>query len=533
MYRFLFSKSHSLQILLTLFFYLLAWGILLFSIDSLFWDDWFYHNQPHVTINHFSEAGFPWIGFFSVHILPLNPYSYHLISFALLFLSSLNIRGILEKIPAPFTPSSYESLVGSISFAVSPLYLARHSISITYMTIFVFLFISGYRILLGFKGSLKIFLFASLLLFMSFNINSLLIFYYLVPLHYYFLKRIDKSNSGNLKMRMGFLITLPFLYWIPKNILFKPYGSFINYNSINVLDFWAIYFIILSLLSFISLAYFLMYFKKMKLDLDFVRLLIFGSPLIMIFLLLYFFIYYRLKINITDFSLKVQLISFSLFLCFIVSLLLGKSIKKIAPKQPLAANQVLFYIILCFNIFSLAILPYILVGRLPFYSFTEWDTRSTVLLLFLMPVLCITIYKSLNMFSIKFAKLIILFILVIMSFVSSYYSIWYLSDWKKQKLLIEHIEKTFTPVSPLYLIVDEQTSRLNVFSRTYRDYELEGLIKFALGTFDLKIIINETSDHYSLKGNTYVLQILDNCDSERFIYFLKNDSCLEFKNQLN
>jgi hypothetical protein len=56
---------------------------------------------------------------------------------------------------------------------------------------------------------------------------------------------------------------------------------------------------------------------------------------------------------------------------------------------------------------------------------------------------------------------------------------WHLSDWTKQKLLIEHIKNTITPSSLMYLVVYEQTLNSNVFSRAHPEYEWEGLIKFA------------------------------------------------------
>lgn len=517
--------------LIIIFCYLLAWGGLLFSFDSLFWDDWFYFNQPHIFLQHFTEAGFPWIGFFSVFILPQNSFSYHSISFILWLISSLLFRQIINKIPSPFNLSQFETLIGSIVFAVSPLVLARHSLAIIYPAIFLFLFILGYVLLITKSRSNLLFIIGLFFFFVSFNLNSLLLFFYFFILHYFFVLKKTNISTFKFYLKITILLVLPLLYFIPKNIFFQPYGVFEGYNSFSIFSLWGSYFTIFAVLAVIALFIFLLLITNYSqfLHSTLITLVHLAFFLLVISPLIYIFFDSEFSpLSFLNLSLRNLIIIFTIFSITLIYLVLSKQ-NILLFYSNVQYKVIIFYLLLSINLFIFALLPYILIGRNPFSSFSEWDTRSTILLLFFMPIGIITLYKVLNVLSDFGSKFVIFFFVLAMILTSSYHSVWYYSDWKKQQNLLKYFYHNFLHDSEVALNISDQTLNLNIFNRNYRPYEWEGQIKFALDNYDLQININEANAESSSGAKIKSLTIINQCENKHFLYYIRNESCLVFK----
>lgn len=207
--------------------YLVAHGGILLIPNALYWDDWvLYRTDPEIIFNIFRQAGamFSWGAYMHVAMLAVGPWLYKILTFVLMFASGLILDLILRR-HAAITAETRFFVV--LLFLVLPFNMARVTLiafgyTFCYLSFFLaWLLMDRYRVL------------ALLLFFLSFNTNSMLVFYALPILDLMYRGGYFSSLRAVLMfgVRKIDFILLPFVYFFVKVYYFSPSGAYIGYNE--------------------------------------------------------------------------------------------------------------------------------------------------------------------------------------------------------------------------------------------------------------------------------------------------------------
>jgi hypothetical protein len=128
----------------------------------------------------------------------------------------------------------------------------------------------------------------------------------------------------------------------------------------------------------------------------------------------------------------------------------------------------------------LAIYPYLVVGKQ--FPFVEWETRNELLMplgvAFLVLAACRTIQALLGQRAAQGAGVaVVVGSVVISAATCASYSV----DWQKQQSLLASFRETPALQSASTVVFRDETKHLNIFGRSYRFYEWNGLMKRAFG----------------------------------------------------
>jgi hypothetical protein len=199
---------------------------LLINFNGIWWDDWtLYGTSATALQKEYKELGSfpPGLANLLFFLNELGPVSYRLITFTCYLFSTLILYKIIHR---DFSTYNF-ALPIAILFAVLPVNAARiAAINIAYaICLFLFLW-AAYTV----RKNLII---GATLLFASYMTASLLTFTLLIILNEIrFLIIKNKSIMKNTSiLRISLLVTVPLIYWIIKNIWFKPTGKYENYNQ--------------------------------------------------------------------------------------------------------------------------------------------------------------------------------------------------------------------------------------------------------------------------------------------------------------
>jgi hypothetical protein len=129
---------------------------------------------------------------------------------------------------------------------------------------------------------------------------------------------------------------------------------------------------------------------------------------------------------------------------------------------------------------ALAIHPYAVVGQRP--PFVEWQTRDELLMplgiSFIVLALCRMVGALLGRGLAQLAGIAVLAFSVV---VSAAICASYFVDWQKQQTLIEIFRATPALENASTIIFHDDTTNMNIFNRSYRFYEWNGLMRRAFG----------------------------------------------------
>lgn len=140
----------------------------------------------------------------------------------------------------------------------------------------------------------------------------------------------------------------------------------------------------------------------------------------------------------------------------------------------------------------LAIYPYLVVDRPP--PFVEWQTRYELLMPLGVAVVGLAMYRAAATALGKgMAQLTGVGVLSASIVFSISICIAYNVDWQKQQSLIEEFRATPELANASTVIFRDETRLLNIFGRTYRFYEWNGLMKRAFGT-ETRFGVNDTPE---------------------------------------
>ncbi len=434
--------------------YFVAHGLILFNRGA-YWDDWvLLYTDKTITIDRFSQAGSPIIGYFHNYILSFghSVTFYHLITFAAYFLAAILLYIILENIREI---GQVDRLFIVFVFLLFPVNSARITLICTPYAICYLFFFLGFYLINQYLSNQKIIyrVLALIFLFLSFLTNSNLVFY-LIILLFIFYKNKESicpiSEFIFMFLRYIDMVLLPILFFIVKTIYFVPYGLYKGYNQIT--------------LTFNNLI-------------EASRLVIDSFNLIFIEVI---------NLSIASLSWEVLLLAVVFFI--FINLLVKDIDTLINRKNPLA-----YYILIITGamLFFLAVFPYNVLNLMPGFKF--WDSRHQLLVpLGSSLILYYGLRILLNSIRLSTKVQIMLYSLIIAIFINiniqSYMN--YQIDWYKQLSLIENIKQSsIIEQNTTFLFVDK-LDRLNANDRIYGFYEYSGLMKYAFSGQETRFGIN-------------------------------------------
>jgi hypothetical protein len=413
------NARNSNWIPLVVFYTVMHGGILLIP-NAIYWDDWvLYRSSPETILDTFRQAGaiVGWTGYLHLGLLHLGPWSYKILTFILMLASGLLLDVILNRNGVLGRESRFLVV---LLFLVLPFNLARVALIDFPYTLCHFLFFLAWYAIDRHRIA------ALLLFFLSFNTNSLLVFYSLPILdlmyrHGHF--RTLREMLLFLPAKVDFIV-LPFLYFAIKSIYFVPYGFYEGYRQ----GFNVNYIYPAMLGQFREVAT--------------IRI----NPGLLLLLVPMVFLFVKRK---------------------------GEIIRKLENVAPVSK---LYLLLLGMLAFFLAGLPYWVLGYEP--TFLEWTSRHQLLMPLGAALIIFSILTSLR--AVASDLLISVVIAGSLSFgIEAYYR--FLVDWHKQLAIIEFAESSDIVRGASVIIVRDSAEELNAIARTYRFYEWNGLFERAYG----------------------------------------------------
>jgi len=419
---------------------------LLLTNRGIFWDDWVWqYNLEEMRLGS-EEIGQPfWImlwAFISSQKYFVEIYrvliflSYLLPCYFLdTFLSKINILSVRER------------FWGVTFFCILPFYNARIAISCTqYAICFLLFYFAMFLLVFVKKGNLLVRFLSLGIFFISFFTNSFLVFYW-IPVAFLYYNN-DFFKDGDVKGIVRTLcvltikhidfILLPFLFWILRQTVWLPSGSYHNYNHIELSSI--IYQIIpLSIYTFRNII----------------------SPVM---------------------DTYSGWLKYILRMIFVLGFILGViKYKSMIAQIKTTYKKMIFKLTLFLMIIITAILPYVLVNKLPVNA--EWSGRHQLLASFGASFLLIFLIKYL-LEILQLRKWInIVFIILMLSFTIKNISVYYAfqKDWIKQKSMLSAFRNDSMFKKGTYFFVKDRCINWNYHRRDYRSYEFNGLMTYALG----------------------------------------------------
>lgn len=420
--------------------YLASYSLSLVN-PGIFWDDWSLFNQDLSTIlQTFKEAGVSWIAYF--HFLMVNNFfgiaGIRAASAGIGLLGWLAFYYILTK--TSFLSKKDSQYIAAI-FLIIPVNWGRF-VEINFVAFACFnLFLLAYYFLIksAEKKSLSYLLGSLPLFFMSFSINSLVMFYLIPFVHFCWKTKQNLTNQIVTKQKLGLIITflLPLLFFLYKYFIAKPTGIFKDAN----------HFTIESLIY--SLQYVPETFNKSFIELCF--------PF-----------------------LKQSLHSYNIFLiCCTLGFLF------LLNKRCLYSGYIIFLGILCL---LLGTIPYLAVRR-SVLEMNEWTNRDSLLMgpgfSFILYGTIVGLGNIVFVQKSKVKKILIKYanitLILYLTAVNINNQSAFLMDHFKQEALIYVLKNNSKIKSHNLFLIEDKTRNLNIFQRQYRFYEYNGIFRQIFG----------------------------------------------------
>lgn len=403
-------------------FYFLAQGGLLLIPNAIFWDDWtLYHADRDTFLARGKEIGFMFNLFahYLIAMMDIGPWVFRALTFLLMFGSGL----LLNLIIARHTYiNKNERFFIVLLFLVLPFNIARASLIILPYTTCYFLFFLGWYFL--YKNKLL----SIICFFISFNTNSLLLFFALPLIDIFYQNRAFVSIKNFIKfIKENFLlIILPACYYLIKTQFYPPSGVYKNYNESLTLEN-------------------LVWSAKTQ--------------------------YWDFRSEWHEFIRSKIAVACTVLMAIPSYILL----RKFTFPEHKGNKQYLFLMSLGVLAFILGAIPYWIVGGPP--KFYEWVTRHQLLL---------PLGSSLILFGLASligrAQIIFLSTVIGLSLtynISNYLD--FFADWKKQEAIISLLKSDNAVAASSLVAFNDNTTHSNAIKRTFRFYEWSGILEVAFG----------------------------------------------------
>lgn len=481
------NKDLNKEIKIYFLLYLLSFGLILFNFNFIYFDDWTLINQKKEDlINIFNEAGNSFFGYIHYFLIEYTgTFSYKVFIFISYFLSGLLLNEILKRI---VLISREERVFIVIIFLILPVNFARIAlIDFPYAFCYILFFLSFFLFCKYLDNKIFIYRLLSLVLFfISFQVNSFLVFYLIV--FFYGLYKLYDNNIKKYAINIVKLIdfwSLPIIFFIFKSIYLIPTGPHASYYEINQEKIMN---------AFLSTVYI---FKRF---------------------------FYEFFILIPKYTSIEMIVVFYLIIFYIIK----RSGLVLFTNNPLSF-KILSLFLLGFCLTFISIYPYMVVNTSP--SFFDWDSRH-MLLLSLGVALCLLSFYSIFNKKIKFIFFLSIIVLFTTINTNIYYC--YIIDGIKQDAILLNIKQNKEIKKYNTFIVYDELKEYNNLNRTYRFYEYAGMLDFIYGNQNKFAILADRKISESTLRNYLVSSLkLKNYQKEKKIkkiYIIKGNIDLTLSN---
>ena len=416
--------------------YSLAYGVILLN-DGIFWDDWVFYKaakpiETLLTIG--SEVGQPWIGY--ILLLSSSPIVYRIMVFCCYLFAALFLYKTLKTVSEM---GDKERFFITLFFALFPVNFNRIALCVSYRSLFYMFFFLGLFLLSKYLNTRKIFIriLSLLFFFISFStIPSLLVLYGIVILFILYKEFANfKTIKSSLLVFLRYIdfIIIPIIWQIIKNIFFNPHGLYAGLYEVS-LDM-----LFVSPHSFNSAFY-----ASFIGPLQSAFYLAFSEPLVTII-----------------FTLLV-----GVFIC-----------KMYSSQRDDVCVKDFFWLLFGVVAFVLGVYAYLVVGHMP--QLAEWQSRHQILVPLgasFVIVYFARIFFNFNARILMYSMLSVLFV-----YINFTGYLEYQRDWFKQLSLVENLMSNDVIRNHNTFLFDDSTTDLNARGRTYRLYEISGMMKLAFG----------------------------------------------------
>lgn len=394
--------------------YAIAHGGIFLLWRAIFWDDWTLWNHSVADVlDTFRQQGsmFDFFGRVHVAMLAAGPWLYRVLTFVLMYGCGLFLYHILG---GTRLVRAEDRLLLTILFLTAPFYAERVALIDFPYTVCVFCFFAGWFLL----GKNRIL--ALLCFLVSFNTESLLVFYALPMLEYCLrLTRINRLSDLLLwGLRHLDFLSAPLVWFAVKIAFFKPYGIYAGYNE------------------------------------QFSAENLLRAPL------------YQLR----DMALSLPLP------LVLAGAIIGLLVARHVPLVQLTVNtrppERGRYLLIALLALFLGLFPYWILGHVP--TFSEWTTRHQLLMPLGTAFLCVSAVAACPDRIQR--RLAFVFIGIFLTLDLNNYARLAL-DWRKEQNIMGFLKQSREAASANLVLFDDNTP--NALSRRYRFYEWNGLMKRA------------------------------------------------------
>lgn len=242
----LLIKDNNIRALFLL--YLLSNALLLLNINGIYWDDWVIYNQSFDEIKTMANQLTGNTHLFEYIFLFLSQignsiFSFRVATFIFYFIAGLFLYFILLDIKALSKKTAFYI---TLLFLILPVNSARICLCVVHYSVFLCVFFMAFWLLTRYikqAGGLFARAVILALFYLSFFVNSLLVFYAIVLLYimYKHYEKAPETSSLGLKISQSIkavclyypdFIILPILFFYIKTHYFVPYGLYENYNAV-------------------------------------------------------------------------------------------------------------------------------------------------------------------------------------------------------------------------------------------------------------------------------------------------------------
>ena len=434
--------------------YFIANILLLLNLQGVYWDDWTIYNQSFDSkAILFNDIQFGIKGTYSLYVNDLvnSIVVNRIFIFVSYFIMAILYYNILLTIKFITVKDAFWL---TMFFMLIPVNHAKLLISIAPFSLPLLLFFIAFYLLSKYLTN-KIILYRILILvlfYMSFDTNSILVFYVIVLFYifyqeFYFIWNIHNIKSFLVKY-IDFVI-LPIIYFIIKMIYFRPTGIYEGYNMI-------------SLKGILLFPYFLM--KS-------------------------FYETLYLGLNNTIFALVPFILIIFLLFCK------NKTLDILYSRKLLSK---LIYLGISF--FIVAVFAYCLIGKLPgfFYTYSRFQILTPLSFSFI-------IYFSLLLFVKVFNIKKVIFLTIIWTLLLSFiiqninYQLSYIKHYIYTEAIKENIKDNEIIKNNTTFIIDYKCLNNELDNIGFMDYELNGMMKEVFND-ESRLMVNNNKELHSLSN---------------------------------
>ncbi|WP_454841339.1 hypothetical protein [Pseudomonas hormoni] len=391
---------------------------ILFIPFAIFWDDWVTVGaSSDMILETYKEAGamFNLVAYMHIGMSSIGIWSYKVFTFLLMGASGYFLNAILRRNGA-FGDQLRWSIV--LLFMLLPFNMARVAIIDFPYVLCYALFFGGWLLMDRHR------ILAAILFFLSFNTNSLLVFYALPIFDMLYRSSERRFDFALIRFAVArwYFFVLPFLYYGIKLCFFKPTGFYAGYNQ---------------------------------------HYSLLAIPLAMV-----------------DQVKDLANLKFNFFVLLGLVPIIYFPIKKILYSQKCEDNIISPWSLMVLGAVVIFVggFPYWILSYIP--TFMEWTSRHQLL----MPLgSAIVISSALLLIpgKVRAVSLVVIVAACLSYGLVSYFNFYV--DWQKQLFVIEKLKRDPVVAEARFLIIEDRAKELDAIGRTYRFYEWNGILVLALG----------------------------------------------------